>query len=153
VTWLIGNVPDILTLSDEQAERLARGIVGADAEDVVQDVTLYLLEKRGYQRAVPGPAYFLTAVRKAALRRLVYAWSRYVVAMDTRDTRCRRADDGTRASSQNMVPVAGAGGVSCYMAATCCSGQAEMRRPRKVLISGASFMVAGAGFEPATFGL
>ena len=29
----------------------------------------------------------------------------------------------------------------------------KMRRPRKCLISGASFVVAGAGFEPATFGL
>ena len=65
-----------------RAVQLARRFVGAEAEDVVHDVTLYLLERRDYLRAVPGAAYFLTAVRRTALRRL-QAWSsRHVVAMD-----------------------------------------------------------------------
>ena len=63
------------------AVQLARRIVGADAEDVVHDVMLYLLEKRDYLRDAPGAAYFLTAVKNTALRRLLYAWARYVVTV------------------------------------------------------------------------
>src|SRR5439155_16839520 len=66
----------------EHAVRIARRIVGADTEDVVHDVTLYLLEKRDYLRDAPGRGYFLRAVKNTAVRRLLYAWSRYVVAMD-----------------------------------------------------------------------
>ena len=66
----------------EHAVRIARRIVGADAEDVVHDVTLYLLEKRDYLRDAPGRGYFLTAVKHTALRRLLYAWARLVVAVD-----------------------------------------------------------------------
>jgi DNA-directed RNA polymerase specialized sigma24 family protein len=58
------------------------GIVGAEAEDVVHDVTLYLLEKRDYLRDAPGAAYFLTAVKNGALRRLLYASHRYTVFVD-----------------------------------------------------------------------
>lgn len=68
-----------------QAVQTAQRIVGADAEDVVHDVTLYLLEKRDFLTDIPGQAYFLTAVRNGALRVLVYAWHRYVVAMDPED--------------------------------------------------------------------
>jgi hypothetical protein len=38
---------------------------------VVQNVVLYLLERRDYLRAVPGRAYFITAVRNGALRLLI----------------------------------------------------------------------------------
>jgi len=53
-----------------------------EAEDVVHDVTVYLLEKRDDLTAIPGKAYFLTAVRNGALRWLLYAWSRRTVVMD-----------------------------------------------------------------------
>ena len=67
----------------ERAVQIARRVVGADTEDVVHDVTLYLLlEKRDYLRDAPGEAYFLTAVKHTALRRLLYAWARYVVVVD-----------------------------------------------------------------------
>ena len=38
--------------------------------------------KSHYLRDVPGAAYFITAVKHTALRRLLYAWARYVVAVD-----------------------------------------------------------------------
>ncbi len=56
-----------------QAVRLARGIAGVDAEDVVHDVVTWLLEKRDYLPRTPGAAYFFTAVKHTALRRLLYA--------------------------------------------------------------------------------
>jgi hypothetical protein len=46
-------------------------------------VVCYLLEKREYLTAVPGKAYFLTAVKHTALRRLLYAGARYTVFMDS----------------------------------------------------------------------
>lgn len=67
------------------AVRLAWGIVGAEAEDVVHDVALYLLEKREYLKDAPGEAYFLTAVKHTALRRLRYAWRRCTVLLDPGD--------------------------------------------------------------------
>lgn len=77
------EIVDLWLAQRARAIRIARAIVGdADAEDVVHDVTLYLLEKRPYLKDAPGRAYFLTAVKHTALRRLLYAWSRYVVAMD-----------------------------------------------------------------------
>jgi len=53
--------------------RLARGIAGVDAEDVVHDVVTWLLEKLDYLPRTPGAAYFFTAVKHTALRRLLYA--------------------------------------------------------------------------------
>jgi DNA-directed RNA polymerase specialized sigma24 family protein len=76
------DILDLYLAHRAPAVRLARSIVGVEGEDVVHDVTLYLLEKRDYLRDPPGAAYFFTAVRHAALRRLLYAWSRCVVAMD-----------------------------------------------------------------------
>ena len=66
----------------EKAIRIAWSICQHDAEDVVQDVALYLLEKKDYLTKVPGPAYFYTAVSRTAKRRHLYAWTKYVVAMD-----------------------------------------------------------------------
>jgi hypothetical protein len=63
------------------AIRRARRICGAEAEDVVHDVIAYLLGKRAYLRRFDA-GYFYRAVRHAALRSRLYAWSRYVVAMD-----------------------------------------------------------------------
>lgn len=77
---------EITTLYLDQrakAVRLAWSICGELlAEDVVHDVTVALLEKRDYLSRAPGEAYFLTAVRHGALRKLLYAWARYTVAMD-----------------------------------------------------------------------
>jgi len=67
------------------AIRIARPIVGADAEDVVHSVVVYLLERRDYLTAPPGEGYFLTAVRNTALRSLLYAWARFTVFMDPDD--------------------------------------------------------------------
>lgn len=68
------------------AVRLARRICGAaDAEDILQNVTLYLLEKRDYFYVAPGATYFLKAVRHTARRVRHYAWARYRVAMDPAD--------------------------------------------------------------------
>lgn len=54
----------------------------AEEEGVVQDVVLYLLEKRNYLKTVPGKAYLLRAVKHTALRRLLSAAARYTVFMD-----------------------------------------------------------------------
>jgi hypothetical protein len=67
----------------EYALRLARSICGeAEGEDVVQDVALYMLSRRAYLNTPVGRAYFLRAVMHTALRRHLYGWARYVVAMD-----------------------------------------------------------------------
>src|SRR5262245_15768412 len=80
---------DILTMYVEhkaRAVRTAQSIVGAvHAEDVVQDVVLYMFEKRDYLEPGPLTAYFFTAVRTTAFRRRHYAWERYVVPMDPED--------------------------------------------------------------------
>ena len=76
------EILDLYLEHRDHAVRIARGIVGADAEDAVHDVTAWLLEKRDYLRDAPGAAYFLTAVKHTALRRLLYAWARLVVAVD-----------------------------------------------------------------------
>jgi hypothetical protein len=60
--------------------RIARDICGAEAEDVVQDVALYLLRRCANVRF--GRAYFYQAVRITALRRRLYGWAKYEVAMD-----------------------------------------------------------------------
>jgi hypothetical protein len=46
-------------------------------------MTLYMLEKRDFLQP-PLKKYFLQAVTHAALRRRLYFWARYVVAMDPR---------------------------------------------------------------------
>lgn len=80
------EIVDLWLAQRARAIRIARPIVGeADAEDVVSDVVLFLLRKRVYLKAHLGPAYFLTAVRNGALRKRLYAWARYVVAMDPED--------------------------------------------------------------------
>jgi len=97
---------DILALYLEHrtyAVRIAHQIVGADGEDVVQDVTMYLLEKRDYLTALPGKAYFLTAVRNGALRLLIYAWHRYVIAMDPEDLLIAEQMIARGETSQNTV--------------------------------------------------
>lgn len=69
-----------------KAVRLARSICGTlHAEDVVHDLVLYLLEKRDYLRFPPNEAYVLRAVKHGALRKLIYGWHRYTVAMDPED--------------------------------------------------------------------
>src|SRR5262245_29858352 len=73
---------DLYLAHRAQAVRLARGIVGTEAEDIVHDVVTWLLEKRDYLPHTPGARYFFTAVKHTALRRLLYAWARYVVAVD-----------------------------------------------------------------------
>lgn len=66
-----------------RAVATARRICGPlYAEDVVHDVAVYLLAQREYLRVVPGPAYFLRAVKNGALLQLQSAWRRRVVAMD-----------------------------------------------------------------------
>ena len=40
---------------------------------------------------MPGKAYFLRAVRHAALRRLLYAWRRYTVFLDPEDAEAMMA--------------------------------------------------------------
>jgi hypothetical protein len=62
-----------------------------------------LLEKRDYLTAIPGKAYFFTAVRNTALRRLLYAWSRYVVAMDPGDLVIAEQMMARGMTSQNAV--------------------------------------------------
>jgi len=76
------EILDLYLAHRAQAVRLVYGIVGAEAEDVVHDVITYLLEKRDYLPHTPGARYFFTAVKHTALRRLLYAWARYVVAVD-----------------------------------------------------------------------
>jgi DNA-directed RNA polymerase specialized sigma24 family protein len=63
---------------------VARDILGepADAEDVVFEIFLALLEKRAFLPRCPGVGYLLTAARHQALRRRLYAWERARVAMD-----------------------------------------------------------------------
>jgi hypothetical protein len=65
-----------------QAVRIARKICHHEAEDVVHDTTLYMLEKRDYLQPPTLKAYFFRAVWHAALRRRLYFWARSVVAMD-----------------------------------------------------------------------
>jgi hypothetical protein len=66
-----------------KAVRVAEHICGrVEGEDVVSDVVAWLLEHRDYLQRTPGPAYFFQAVTNNALRRRLYAWARYVVAMD-----------------------------------------------------------------------
>jgi DNA-directed RNA polymerase specialized sigma24 family protein len=68
------------------ARRLAERICGPlEGEDVVSDVVAWLLEHRDYLQSPPGVAYFFQAVTNNARRRLLYAWARYVVAMDQGD--------------------------------------------------------------------
>lgn len=69
-----------------RAVATARRICGdLSAEDVVSDAVVYLLERRDYLRDVPGQAYFMRAVKHAALRQLRSAWHRYTAAMDPAD--------------------------------------------------------------------
>jgi hypothetical protein len=69
-----------------KAVRIARSICGnLEAEDVVHDLTLYLLEKRDYLRFPPTANYFLRAAQHGALRKRLYAWARFTVAMDPED--------------------------------------------------------------------
>jgi Sigma-70 region 2 len=75
------------------AIRIARRIVGAEAEDVVQDVALYLVEKRDYLRDPPGEAYFLTAVKNSAPAVRLEPVRR---GAGPRGPDHRRADDGPR---------------------------------------------------------
>lgn len=77
----------------------AAGSSPADAHDVVSDVVAYLFEKRPYLRQVPGPGYFLTAVRHEALKRHSLAWIRWVVPMDA-------VQDLGRAASSREDPLA-----------------------------------------------
>jgi hypothetical protein len=89
---------DVISLYVEHrayAVRLARAIVGSEAEDIVQDVVTYLLEKRDYLTAVPGKAYFFQAVKHTALRRLRYAWHRYTVFLDPEDAEAMMAGGQT----------------------------------------------------------
>jgi hypothetical protein len=80
------DILDLYLAHGPRAVRIARSICGdLSAEDVVQDVTLYLLEKREYLQRPPGETYFLKAVTRAALRTLLNAWARYRVAMDPQD--------------------------------------------------------------------
>src|SRR5262247_2241569 len=57
-------------------------VVVHQVEFGVHDVVTWLLEKRDYLPHTPGARYFFTAVKHTALRRLLYAWARYVVAVD-----------------------------------------------------------------------
>jgi hypothetical protein len=67
------------------AIRRAGRICGpAAAEDVVQEATVYLLEKRDYLRRFDA-GYFHQAVKNAARRQRLYAWARLVVGMDPGD--------------------------------------------------------------------
>jgi hypothetical protein len=66
-----------------RALQIARPIVGrAAAQDIVQDVAVYLIEKRDYLRWVPGPPYFYAAVKHTALRSLNYSWAIHTVFVD-----------------------------------------------------------------------
>jgi DNA-directed RNA polymerase specialized sigma24 family protein len=67
---------------------VARRIVGpTEADDVVSEVFLTLLEKRAYLRRHPDVGYLLLATRHTAIRRHLYAWAKRVVAMDPQDLR------------------------------------------------------------------
>jgi hypothetical protein len=82
----VEHILDLFVRLRAPSVRLAEGIAGRlHGEDVVSEVVTYLLEHRDFLRQPPPPRYFLTAVRNTALRRLLYAWSRYVVAMDPED--------------------------------------------------------------------
>jgi hypothetical protein len=68
-----------------KAIHIARKICHHDAEDVVHDTTIYMLEKRDVLRPPTLKQYFFQAVWNAARRRRLYFWARYVVAMDPDD--------------------------------------------------------------------
>jgi sigma-70-like protein len=71
-------VLDLYLAHGPAAVRLAARVLGkSEAQDVVHDVFVYVLEKRRYIRQVPGRAYLFTAVRHAAIRRFVRYWSRF----------------------------------------------------------------------------
>jgi hypothetical protein len=89
-----------------RAVRLAGRICGpAHAEDVVHDVTLFLLAKRAHLKDTPGRRYFLKAVKHAALRRLLYAWERTTVAMDPDDLVLAEQATYDRTGAAMAVPV------------------------------------------------
>jgi DNA-directed RNA polymerase specialized sigma24 family protein len=91
LTQRYGVVTDehLITLWAEnraKAVRIAEFICSrAEAEDIVSEVMLYLLEHRDFLKAPPGRAYFFKTVTNAARRRHLYAWARHVVAMDSHD--------------------------------------------------------------------
>ena len=87
VRYDVVTAPEIETLWHQyrwSVYSVARQILGepADAEDVVSEIFLTLLEKRAFLPRCPGVGYLLTAARHQALRRKLYSWARLVVAMD-----------------------------------------------------------------------
>jgi DNA-directed RNA polymerase specialized sigma24 family protein len=80
---------DIITVFVQfraRAVRVARGIAGdLFAEDVVQDVFLYLIERRDELKQVPTIGYVLKAVRHAAYGRLRLASYQRTVMVDAVD--------------------------------------------------------------------
>jgi hypothetical protein len=62
----------------DRAVRLARDICGSEAEDIVQDVTVYFFTRLGTLRHV-SRSLFLTAVKRAAIHRITDGWWRHAV--------------------------------------------------------------------------
>lgn len=59
------------------AVRLAARLLGpSEAQDVVHDVFVYLLERRRHLKQAPTRGYLFVAVRHASIRRWVRYWSR-----------------------------------------------------------------------------
>jgi DNA-directed RNA polymerase specialized sigma24 family protein len=71
---------DVYMAHRARAVRLARDIAGDEAEDVVQDVTTYLLRRLDTLRHMDRSLFF-TSVKRAAVKRVTEGWHRHHVTM------------------------------------------------------------------------
>jgi hypothetical protein len=80
------DIVDLYLANRTKAVRIARHLCGdLHAEDCVQDVVVYMLEKRDLLTAPPNKRYFFKAVTHGAMRRHRAAWAKYVVPLDPED--------------------------------------------------------------------
>lgn len=70
----------------EGAVRFAHSLgANGDSEDLVQDVTLYLIERQDYLSQPPSKAYLFTAVRHAVMNRFQTSYVQRTVLADTQE--------------------------------------------------------------------
>lgn len=72
---------DVYVTYRPRAVRLARDIAGDEAEDIVQDVTVYLISRVETLTHV-DKSLFLTSVKRAAVRRMTKGWHRQHLTME-----------------------------------------------------------------------
>lgn len=78
-----GDILSLAAACRAEAHRTARAIVGrAEADDIVQDVLVSILQRRDYLRPPLGRAYLLSAVRQHALWTAQRPWAWRRVAVD-----------------------------------------------------------------------